>query len=210
MSRRQRVSRTGDTRSTHEKILKQAVNVINEDGFDMFNVQKVLELAGVSRATLYLHFSDVDDLIEAALVATYAQEIAVNRALLDDLIDKCPDKQSFRNALRDVIDLTSRIPAAVRLRRTHTIALCATRPTLAAAIAKEQDELTAACEHTVREAQRRGFARADLDARVFGEMMQAIPLGRIVGDAGSERISDERWAATYFDILDRAILTPDT
>jgi AcrR family transcriptional regulator len=60
MARRQRSSRAPAVRPTYSKILEQAVVVLNEDGFDRFNVQRVLESAEVSRATLYRHFPDVD------------------------------------------------------------------------------------------------------------------------------------------------------
>ncbi len=68
MSRRQRTRRHEGAHPTYDKILEQATTVLSDDGFDQFNVQRVLDGAEVSRATLYNHFADVDTLIEAALV----------------------------------------------------------------------------------------------------------------------------------------------
>lgn len=208
MSRRQRTRRHEGVHPTYAKILEQATTVLNEDGFDQFNVQRVLDGAEVSRATLYNHFTDVDTLIEAALVATYTQETDLYRARLATLIDDAHDHAGFREALRTLNNEFSLLPAAVRLRRTHTIALGATRPALAASIAELQDQITETWSTTIRDAQARGFVRSDLDPRTTAVMVLSLTIGRIVNDAAGNQISDEQWASASFDIFDRAMLTP--
>ena len=185
------------------------MEVITEDGFDMFNVQRVLDEADVSRATLYRYFTDVDSLIEAALVATYAQEMTVNVRLFAELVEQHEDRPSFREAVRSHIELQSQLPAVVRFRRAHTLALCATRPLLAAMIVTEQDALTSGIEDAVTEAIRRGFFRDDVDVQALAQIVQAIPFGRIVGDVATSQLDNDRWAAAYFDLIDRAYLAHD-
>jgi AcrR family transcriptional regulator len=209
MSRRQRRPRTTGAHTTHERILEQAVLVLTEDGFDRFSVQRVLDGAEVSRATLYNHFTDVDTLIEAALVESYARESASLLAQFGNLMERSSDRASYRAALRDYFAFHGRVPSAVRMRRAHTISLGSTRPSLAAAIAPVQDEVTAAWRAAVIESQRLGYLRADLDADAVAAIMQAIPLGRIVDDASSEQVGDERWTATLIDMVERALLVPD-
>ncbi len=86
-------------------------------------------------------------------------------------------------ALRTLINDFSHLPAAVRLRRTHTIALGTTRPTLAASIAEIQDQITETWSTTIREAQTRGFVRGDLDPHAAAVMVLSLTIGRIVNDA---------------------------
>lgn len=183
---------------------------LTEQGFDRFSVQRVLEAAEVSRGTLYHHFPDVETLIEAALVETFSQELLANQALVRDLMERSHDRASFREGLRAVANVVGAIPAVVRLRRTHTIALSDTRPNLAAAIAEVQDRTTDAWTDTVREAQRRGFARPELDARSTAVMIQAMTLGRIIDDAASEQIGNDAWSEIYFEFIDHAVLVSDT
>lgn len=64
MYRRQRATYEEARQPTQTRILNAAVTVMREDGFDRLNIQRVLELAEVSRATLYNRFGDVDSLIE--------------------------------------------------------------------------------------------------------------------------------------------------
>jgi len=209
MSRRQRTRRNDGAQQTHSNILEQAMIVLTEDGFDRFNVQRVLDAAGVSRATLYNHFTDVDTLIEAALVATFSQETDLYRARLAGIVEDAPDRAAFKQALRLHVEDFSRLPAAVRLRRTHTIALGATRPNLAVSIAALQDQITQTWSNTIHDAQVRGFVRSDLDPHATAVMVLSITLGRIVDDAASNHIGDERWASAMFDIIDRAMLAPE-
>jgi AcrR family transcriptional regulator len=209
MSRRQRTRRNDGVHPTYATILDQAIVVLIEDGFDRFNVQRVLDGAGVSRATLYNHFTDVDTLIEAALVATFSQETDLYRARLAGIVENAPDHAAFRQALRLHLEDFSHLPAAVRLRRTHTIALSATRPNLAASITAIQDQITQTWSATIRDAQERGFVRSELDPHTTAVMVLSITLGRIVDDAASNHIGDERWASAMFDIIDRAMLTPE-
>lgn len=182
--------------------------VLTEDGFDLFNVQRVLDEADVSRATLYNHFTDVDTLIEAALVATFAQETDLYRSKLAGIVDDAPDLPTFRDTLWALIEEFSHLPAIVRLRRAHTIALGATRPDLAASIMQTQDEITQTWSDTIRNAQERGFVRSDLDPHATAVLVLSITLGRIVDDAAGNQLGDERWASAYFDILERAMLAP--
>ena len=208
MSRRQRSTRTLDVRPTYSRILEHAVRVLEEDGFDRFNVQRVLVEADVSRATLYRHFPDVDGLIEAALVETFRFAVDQYLKIVADLVDNATDPGSFRDGIRTVLQNFSTLPARIRIRRAHIIALSATRPALAAAIAEVQEALNEGWETTLEEAKRRGFIRDDVDTRAIGVIVQSITIGRIIDDAAIDHLTDDQWAQAVFQLVDRAILTP--
>jgi AcrR family transcriptional regulator len=206
MSRRQRLSKPLPGSTTHEKILSRAMVVLSEDGFDRFSVQRVLDGAEVSRATLYRHFPDVDGLIEAALVENFRQVVDLYLNIARQLLDDSPDLATFREGVRTLLQNFSSVPAVVRLQRTHTIALTTTRPQLAVAIAEVQEALTDGWEATLQDAQRRGFVRSEIDARVAAVFIQSMTLGRIVDDAAVSHVSNERWAQTFFEFVDKTIL----
>lgn len=206
MSRRQRLTKTPEGVSTREKILRCAIAVLSEDGFDRFNVQLVLKEASVSRATLYRHFPDVDGLIEAALVETFHQELDRFQQLANDLVERSTDSESFRDEVRDFFVTFSSIPAVFRLRRTHTFVLASTRPGLAATIATMQEILTDKWEATIQVAQDKGFFRQELDTRAAAVLLQAVALGRIVDDTSASQVSNERWANMYFELVDRTMM----
>jgi AcrR family transcriptional regulator len=206
MARRLRTSKPPAERPTYRKILDQAVAALNEDGFDRFNVQRVLDSAEVSRATLYRHFPDVDTLIEAALVENFRQVVDFYIGVATNLVESSPDLPAFRTAVRTFLTNFSTIPASVRLQRTHTIALAATRPALATSIEAAQEALTDGWAAAFDLAQQRGLMRADLDTRAAAVMIQAVALGRIVDDAAATHLGNERWAQSFYEFIDRAML----
>ena len=208
MSRRQRVSHTPDVHPTRAKILERAVAALDEDGYDRFSVQRVLDEAEVSRPTLYRHFNDVDGLIEAALIETFRREVDRTLNIATQIVEQSTDVATFRKALRGLLRNFSTVPAAVRIQRSHTIVLTATRPQLAAAIAPVQQTLTDGWQATLEEAQRRGFVRADLNTHSAAVLIQAIALGRIVDDATTHPLTNEQWAQAHFDFIDRTFLNP--
>lgn len=130
----------------------------------------------------------MDTLIEAALVATFAQETDLYRSRVARVIDDAHDDATFREALRTLINDFSHLPASVRLRRTHTIALGTTRPSLAASIAEIQDQITETWSTTIREAQTRGFVRGDLNPHAAAVMVLSLTIGRIVNDAAGNEV----------------------
>jgi AcrR family transcriptional regulator len=193
---------------TYEKILETAVEILVEVGFDKFNIQEVLDRAEVSRGTLYHHFGDVDALIESALAASYSRELIFNREATRELIERCKTLTEFRRELKRQVDTYSLLPATVRLRRVHTIALCQTRPDLDEAIRIEQDSNNLEWQELIEMAQEKGFVRKDIDARVGSALVQGISISRVVDEVSSEPLSNERWAELMFQFYDAMLLAP--
>ena len=133
MSRRKRLERTPNGAPIREKLLVQAMELLANDGFDRFNVQRVLDGAGVSRATLYRHFPDVDGLIEAAMVEIFRQQIDLNLRAARELVELSTDKEMFRDGIGRLLEALSKTPAQVRILRAHTVVLGTSRPEYAGA-----------------------------------------------------------------------------
>ena len=84
-----------------ESIRAKALEMLAKEGFDGFSMQKLAKAAGVSPATLYIHFEDRDDL----LFQLYREQLEVfTQALLVDFdpnepFQRCLEVQ-WRNRLR--------------------------------------------------------------------------------------------------------------
>ena len=195
---------------TYEKILNTAVEVLIEQGFDRFNVQDVLDRAEISRGTLYHHYGDVDSVIEAALAASYSREIKANRQAALELVERCKTVTEFRREIKRLLDSVGELPASVRLRRVHTIALCQTRPDLDEAIRHEQDESNRAWHDLLVAAQEKGFVRRDVDPVIGAAFVQGIGISRIIDEISSEPMSNQTWSNLMFDFYDKFLLAPAT
>lgn len=206
--RQQRRGTDTQMHPTYEKILNTAVEVLMEQGFDRFNVQDVLDRAEISRGTLYHHYGDVDSLIEAALAATYSRELNLNRTAISDLIERCKTVTEFRREIKRLLVMVAEMPASVRLRRVHTIALCQTRPDLDEAIRHEQDQNNHAWHDLIVTAQAKGFVRSDVAPTVGAALVQGIGISRITDEISSEPMSNQAWADLLFDFYDKFLLAP--
>lgn len=207
MSRRKRLERTPNGAPIREKVLVQAMELLAKEGFDRFNVQRVLDGAGVSRATLYRHFPDVDGLIEAAMVEIFRQQVDLTLGAARDLVELSTDREMFRDGLRPLLEALSKTPAQVRIQRAHTLVLGASRPELGKAVATVQESLNDGWEEVVRSAQMRGLVRKDVDPRTVGVLVQSLSLGRIIDEVAVKHMGDTNWAKALFDVLDRAFFT---
>lgn len=207
MSRRKRLERSPNGAPIREKLLVQAMELLANDGFDRFNVQRVLDGAGVSRATLYRHFPDVDGLIEAAMVEIFRQQIDLNLRAARELVELSTDKEMFRDGIGRLLEALSKTPAQVRILRAHTVVLGTSRPELGKAVATVQESLNDGWEEVVRSAQMRGLVRKDVDPRTVGVLVQSLTLGRIIDEVAVKHMGDTNWAKALFDVLDRAFFT---
>lgn len=207
MSRRQRLPKAHEGVPTREKILAQAIAVLVEDGFDRFSVQRVLDGADVSRATLYRHFPDVDGLIEAAMVEVFRQQIDLYLGVARRLVEQSTDRHMFRDGLKRLLEALSELPAPVRVQRAHTLVLGASRPELGQAVAEVQETLNDGWEELIRSAQERGLVRNDLNPRTVGVLVQSLSLGRIIDDVAVKQMSNSNWAEALFDVFDRTFFT---
>ena len=207
MSRRKRLERTPNGAPIREKLLVQAMELLANDGFDRFNVQRVLDGAGVSRATLYRHFPDVDGLIEAAMVEIFRQQIDLNLRAARELVELSTDKEMFRDGIGRLLEALSKTPTQVRILRAHTVVLGTSRPELGIAVATVQESLNDGWEEVVRSAQMRGLVRKDVDPRTVGVLVQSLTIGRIIDEVAVKHMGDTNWAKALFDVLDRAFFT---
>lgn len=83
--RRDPPKRPGRQRSAaaDQAILAAALDILVEDGYGDFSINKVINRAGVSSATLYRRWATADDLLAAALRSMQPEPIAIDTGSLD-------------------------------------------------------------------------------------------------------------------------------
>lgn len=86
----------------YEQILNAAEKILAETGFQGFSMQKLAKEAGIAAGTIYLYFSDKQNLLET-LRCRIAQDIA--NAVQADVSDDMPLKVRFTTMWRNVWSL---------------------------------------------------------------------------------------------------------
>lgn len=167
-----------------EDILRAALDLLTEGGFERLSMEAVASRAGVAKATIYRRFPSKIDLV-AAMMHTFAPPLAAP-----------PDTGSVRTDLQA-------IAATLRESMCSTTDTGRMLPAMVSA-AKEHDEVrdamqrfTAArrkrIDHVVRAAIERGELREGTDAAVVGDMLVGAMLYRAVIRGGKldKRFTDQ-------------------
>jgi AcrR family transcriptional regulator len=166
--------------NTRRAILQAAAHLLGEQDFDSTTVEDICADAGVGRSTFYLYFSTKDELLIALARAT-AEGVSndVDSGINDGSIDE--SLQIFIEALVRRMEGVPKGFAALVMRRVST-ANVSPRPVPGDPVLF--DDILA---RIVREGQRRGDIRSDLDARDIGEAMAGLTLDALQRWAGGQR-----------------------
>lgn len=75
-----------------DKVIEIAIQLVFKHGESGFRIEELIELSGISKSSLYLHFGDRDGLVGAALSAAYVEDITVNVDIDSEITAKDLDK----------------------------------------------------------------------------------------------------------------------
>lgn len=196
------------THPTKSKLIQTVVEMLDALDVADLQVDQVLERSGVSKGSLYHHFEDFSHLIEAAHVHRFARMIDRSITSLAEVLVGSPSKEAMIAGLKQVTRNTQRQElATLRFERARALALAEHQPRMRKAMAAEQARLTAAITDISRDAQSKGWVRADLDPQVLAVFIQAYTLGKIVDDISEDKMDPERWAELIDEIVERVLVT---
>ena len=189
---------------TRLQIVEAAATILKSVGVGGFHVDDVLAVTGLTRGAVYHHFDNVDHLVESALLATYAEGVGTNIAIVQGVMASATTPSEFRDGVLGANTVYARNQAlrAVRTLRAHALAATASADRLAAAVAKEQQRLTDAYVAMIAQAQDRGWVRPEIVPESLAVFIQAYSFGVIIDDVSERHVEPEAWAtiiATFFD-----------
>ncbi len=155
---------------------------------------KVLEISGISKGSLYHHFEDLGELVEAAQVARYSKWISISVDVMTNILPKAKNLDELRASLAAVTKATQRHDLAkYRLERARALADAEGNPRFQKAMALETDRLTSLLEDLCREVIEKGWFRKDLNPRALAVFIQAYTLGKLVDDFSPNKVSEDDW-----------------
>ena len=190
---------------TKARLIETTVELMDTKLPSEIAVDEILEKSGISKGSLYHHFEDLTELLEAAQVSRYAQWVDRSVKMLTDLITSAKTIEEFRAGLMQVTTYTqSPEYKKTRYERARTIASSENSPRFERALAQEQDRLTDALEDLIHEAQAKKLWRGDVDPRAAAVFVQAYTLGKIVDDFAPNPMDAQKWNELITTILDRA------
>jgi AcrR family transcriptional regulator len=154
----------------------------------------ILEESGISKGSLYHHFEDLEELIEAALIQRYARWVDASIEIMTQILTT---GNSSEEIYKQLVEITKNTQSdeylAVRQNRIDVLSRAGSSKRFAKLLGEEQQRLTDALTDLIREAQERGFYRKEIDARAIAVLIQAYTIGKIVDDFNENKVDPEAW-----------------
>jgi AcrR family transcriptional regulator len=194
---------------TRLQIIDVAATILKTAGVPGFHMDDVLAATGLTRGAVYHHFDNVDDLVESALLAVYAEGLSANIALVERLMASATTSAEFRaGVLRAneayVYNVALR---KVRTLRAHALGATAAGSRMADALGVAQQRLTDAYVAMITDAQRRGWVRPHLNPEALAVFVQAYSFGIIIDDVSERHLSPDSWAQLIADFFTHTVFT---
>jgi AcrR family transcriptional regulator len=195
---------------TKEKLIETMISLMDEHALASILVDDVLRESNISKGSLYHHFENFDDLVEAALIARFAAGVDSSIYLVSEAVNGAKSSEELLEKIVLVTSATQgRTRSKFRLERARVIGLSVNSPKLLESLEREQYRLTTAMADIVREGQEKGWVSKTFDAKTIAVFLQAYTLGRVIDDvAGKEQQIDSNDWNNVVNTAVKALLTP--
>jgi AcrR family transcriptional regulator len=189
--------------ATMERALVVVGEILDEGGEASLRLADVSRRSGVSIGSLYHHFESREGLIRAARERQFLQSLPTDADDVANLLATASTPEQFAERLEQIIR-TTQTPdrAANRLRRVELIGAAAARPELLEAISATQTMVLDVGEALAAAFKERGWLRDGIEPRALALFVQAITLGRVLGDLDQRGVDQEAWAQLLLSALD--------
>jgi len=192
---------------TKRALIDTVVGMLETTPVESVTCDAVLDASGISRGSLYYHFTDFGDLIEHALAFRFSRFVDETVTLLNETVSGSTSASEFRGTwLAFAHALHDPHGAQMRFERTVPYAAAANSERFRKMLGVEQQRLTDGYADVIRSAQGRGWMSTDLDPQVIAVLFQAIALGSVVDDLAENRATDDAWNQAIGVLLDRIVV----
>ena len=179
---------------TKSHLIETAVVLLEDKMPHEIAVDEILEKSGISKGSLYHHFEDLAELLEAAQVARYADWVDRSIALIVAIISKAKTKEELFEGVKKMTLLTQSAEFKnFRYERARTIGNSQGHLRFQNLLAAEQERLTSGLTDIIREVIEKGYFRKDLDPHVAAIFIQSYTLGKIVDDIVTDPVNSRDW-----------------
>jgi AcrR family transcriptional regulator len=189
---------------TRDKLLDVVVALLETHLPQTITSEMVLKQSGISRGSLYHHFQDFAELLELAMVHSFAVNVDRSIAALTSVLLSATKKADIYTGMEKVTAATQGPGLrAARFQRARLISFSEDNPRLSKSLAVEQQRLTDAITDLIREAQMRGWMNKTFDPYAAAVLIQAYTLGKIVDDISLTPMSEEAWNSLIVRLIQK-------
>jgi AcrR family transcriptional regulator len=143
---------------TRERLIETMATLLDGEDTEHITADQVLTISGISKGSLYHHFEDFDELLEASLIRRFSQNVDLSIAALLNIVATAKSRDELLTmvqALNAHEQDAARAP--FRLERARAAGLTHSSPRFTLALGVEQERLTDAFTDLIAEGQNKGW-----------------------------------------------------
>ena len=195
--------------STRSRILNAAIKMMETGGESSVRLSAIAEDLGIKEPSIYHHFTNRTELVNAAYVEWYWQclktEIPVEAMMV--LVDS---KEDYVRAVRKSMEWSYRPERHhARAIRVSVLGAAQRNPDLAIAINDINKKFLATIADAASVAQQKGWLRADLDPMATAYWLHGQIIGRTVAEMDPGHVDLAEWDKVSFEAVLGVLLAPD-
>ena len=195
--------------STRSRILNASIKMMETGGESSVRLSAIAEGLGIKEPSIYHHFTNRTELVNAAYVEWYWQclktEIPVEAMMV--LVDS---REDYVRALRKSMEWSYQ-PGRHHARaiRVSVLGAAQRNPDLAIAINDINKKFLATIADAALVAQQKGWLRADLDPMATAYWLHGQIIGRTVAEMDPGHVDLAEWDKVSFEAVLGVLLAPD-
>jgi AcrR family transcriptional regulator len=187
---------------THQKILDEAIRIIETSGEASLRVHDIEVAVDVTPPSIYHFFGSREGLVIAAqeerLVRSFAEFNALSDSILRGVSSRAELRDAFLNILTMIYDPSRSL---ARQQRLFALGSVEGRPELAVVLGEAARGFLRQLSERLQVFKDIGWTRPDLDLEAFIQWLAGQILGRIYIEIGCEPAPNPAWDAISIDAV---------
>jgi AcrR family transcriptional regulator len=195
--------------STKSRILNAAIAMMDEGGEAAVRLGAIAENLGIKEPSIYHHFTNRTELINAAYVEWYWQCLKTDIPV-EAMMVLVETKDDYVRALRKTMEWSYQPERHhARAIRLSVLGAAQRNPDLAIAINDINKKFLATIADAALVAQQKGWVRTDLDPMAMAYWLHGQIIGRTVAEMDPEHVDLAQWDKVSFEAVLGLILSPE-
>ena len=195
--------------STRSRILNAAIEMMETGGESSVRLGAIAEALGIKEPSIYHHFKNRTELVNAAYVEWYWQCLKTDIPV-DAMMVLVDSKEDYVRAIRKSM-VWSYQPERHHARsiRLSVLGAAQRNPELAVAVNDINKKFLATIADAVAVAQQKGWLRTDLNPMATAYWLHGQIIGRVVAEMDPGQVDFAEWDEVSFEAVLGLILAPE-
>jgi len=195
--------------STKSRILNAAIAMMDEGGEAAVRLGAIAEILGIKEPSIYHHFTNRTELINAAYVEWYWQCLKTDIPV-EAMMVLVETKEDYVRAVRKTMEWSYQLERHhARAIRLSVLGAAQRNPELAVAINEINKKFLATIADAALVAQQKGWLRTDLDPMAIAYWLHGQIIGRTVAEMDPGYVDLAKWDKVSFEAVLGLILSPE-